>query len=596
MKALLLLSFDQELCASGRASGLRDRATSTLRRFAGQEPRAAADGRLLAADLDGADVVEPDGRVAVLLSRTCRTTRGERFGPAQLLDRLRTQPSGSLAGIVPPFAACWRTDASSPFVAATDACGLHHLYCYQGPGWAAVSSSSLVLAMLAGEAMDPDTISTYAFAGYYLGRDTPYRNVRKLGAGTLCELAGGTLQLRRYVDDDVRSPAFSTMDEAVEQGRQALAESVLACLDAHPDPSMELSGGLDSRGVLAAVPAARRSALRAVTLGEPGAPDVVIAQRIARQIGIDHQIVDISAMRDMDPSELLASAHEASRRVDFTGDPIDLAVHNWVEARVEQVPRLTGANGEFGRGFFYPGQREHGSATDDLVAGLVRWRLFTNNAVDPAILKPEFAAAARDHATKQVRSIFGGLSGSWLRTTDEYYLAQRMQRWAGIEYTASGRTRTILAPYFDPRYLAWARRATPEQKRGDRLFTAVLAGLDRELGDVPIDIGRLTPAQLAWPRPQDRAKKAWLFMSKAAHKVRQQIGRADKATEISHVVAGHITRAWAAPPDALAALEAVEFLDHDAVRAVASDRRAVNPPTVSFLVNLQGMLDALAGG
>ena len=59
----------------------------------------------------------------------------------------------------------------------------------------------------------------------------------------------------------------------------------------------------------------------------------------------------------------------------------------------------------------------------------------------------------------------------WLAATDDFYLSQRMQRWAGVTDTAVCLDRSVVNPMLDDRFIAIARGMAPESKRGS-LFLA----------------------------------------------------------------------------------------------------------------------------
>ncbi|BCB81996.1 hypothetical protein Pflav_084060 [Phytohabitans flavus] len=95
-----------------------------------------------------------------------------------------------LAQMAAPFAAVAFDEHE--LTAATDHIGLRHLYGIRGDGWAAVSTSALELARLAGAPLDPQTVGTYAVTGFHLGEATPFKGVTKLPAGSTWRLAGAS--------------------------------------------------------------------------------------------------------------------------------------------------------------------------------------------------------------------------------------------------------------------------------------------------------------------------------------------------------------------------------------------------------------------
>ena len=103
-----------------------------------------------------------------------------------------------LAGLTPPFAVVCCDGPDRPVLAATDQLGHRHLYWCQGDGWAAMGTSSLALAYLAGAGLDQEALAVYGQLGFHLGCATPFAGVHKLGPGGLCALVAGTVRLGQY--------------------------------------------------------------------------------------------------------------------------------------------------------------------------------------------------------------------------------------------------------------------------------------------------------------------------------------------------------------------------------------------------------------
>src|SRR5262249_28667905 len=150
----------------------------------------------------------------------------------------------------------------------------------------------------------------------------------------------------------------------------------------------------------------------------------------------------------------------------------------WVEEQVEPRPRLNGQNAEFGRAPLYPGQRQRATVTDEMCDRMVRWYGIGNQVVDPSVADERFLSAGREASFVAVRTKIQALDVDWFRSLDEYYFRSRFQRWAGIDYTAVGHTRTILTPFCHPAYLAWIRTCDPVERRGSRVFATMFEQLD----------------------------------------------------------------------------------------------------------------------
>lgn len=496
-----------------------------------------------------------------------------------------------LSRFLPPFAACFPVSADE-VVVATDAQALRHVYVSSGPGWAAASTSSLALAAIGGRGLDVDAIGHYSLVGAYDSTQTPYVGVTRLGAGYAARLSKGTTTSVRY---DSRVPTDSCPSDipgCVAAGAAAVQAGVAAALASYPDASLELSGGLDSRMVLAGMPRRARTDRKAVTLGIPGSDDWVIAAEIARSQGLDHRTVDISDLPRLEPKDALELAGAASLRRDYSGNALAFAALDWVEERIGSAPRLSGQNGELARGFYYAGQRDWRSSGDRLVSALARWRILTNDPVDASVFAGGVAEEQRALVVARLQRTFTPYVGGWLRATDEFYLRERMASWLGAEWSASCLDRTILAPFFHPDYVDWARSCDPLYKRGSRVFSAVMQRLDPELAALRSTAG-MSPADQVHIDIRARLRRAARTGDKVASKVRQRVRHEGKPPTGAAALVANVQEAWAADPAGLESVAALSFLDRRVVEAIGSGRRTTNSATIALLIDLAGMLEVL---
>ena len=591
LKALLAFSFSPGFRSGGRVpADVLAASGRILATFAEQPARAVFDSgceHVLVTDGgDSAHTTAVNG-FAVLLRRGAYTSDGASVDENLLLARMASEDA-MLSRFAPPFAACWSLGPGQPVMAATDALGLRHLYWCQGDGWAALATSSLVLAAVIGAELDEAAVGRLALVGYQLGEQPAFQGVRELGPGQWCRLQNGRLERSTYVRSvHDATDSHRSFDRAVEDGRQTLAGAVAAAMASHPGAAIELSGGMDCRAVLAAIPPAARRGMDAYTLGVPDSADHRVACLIADRWRMHHHFVDTRHLADLRPDDAFALVERAGRWRDFGVDPLASAALEWVEAKIDQGPRFTGQGGELYRGEYYPGQRPHDQVTPSLVERLASWRLFTNQPVDTALFAAEFLADGRSDALRAVRIALGDVEDGWLRACDELYLRVRMRHWTGRDFSRASVSRIILAPYFDAQMIAWGRRAAPSDKRRSRLFNAVLEQLDAELASIPLDTG-VTPRALARLGMTTRARLASDSGRKLLTKVRQRVQRRGRTPIGVPALAALVRRHWLEIDDPLRRVQELAFIDASAVREIACGRRSVDAATVAFLAGLDG--------
>jgi asparagine synthase (glutamine-hydrolysing) len=522
------------------------------------------------------------------LTRSMRGRTGDvdMAGIAAMLGDGTSMDRAGLTGLLPPFGAAHHAGPGTPVVLAGDWLGLRQLFWWQGDGIAAFSTSALALAALAGAGLDTAALGLQSVVGWQVGLDTTFQGVAKLPPGSVAILRGATVAIHRYADEtmdlDGRTPPF---EETVDEMAHLLRDFHDGYLADHPDTVLQLTGGQDSRLLLAAVPPARRPGLAALTIDVRGGVESRIAARLSELCGLEHHV----QWRDERPAVDPALAHElavdAAAALNCMASPLALAPLTLVESGLEQNHRLSGLGGEVARGFYYLGQPRHASTSPQLAQRLAQWRLFTNERVDRDALQPEFAAAARTAALDAVNASFAGYSNDWLRATDEFYLWQRTQRWAGTHSSAAAVERWFVNPMLDRRFLQLALAPPPADKRDSHLMGQLIRRLDPRLAAIPLDSG-LVPARLGRRGVVTTTAVARVSAGKMVRKVRQRIGGGRRAQLGAAELADLVVRHWRAEPDVVRPLREVGLVREAWLSELLSGGRGADAATVAFLVNL----------
>jgi asparagine synthase (glutamine-hydrolysing) len=539
----------------------------------------SSDGWIAFAGAEAGDVAG-GGAFTVRLSRAVRS-RSRDVPTAEFPALVGDGPA--LTALVPPFAAAHRDGDDAPLIVVGDWLGFRQLYWWIGDGAAAVSTSARALSALAGGELDLNGVGAQAMIGWQIADATIFAGVRALAPGTIAALHRGELRQRRYVDPPTRPDRAPTLDDAVDEMATLLGDWQRGYVEDHPNAVLQLTGGHDSRILLAAVPDKLRAGLRTLTLGDGESRDVEIAAALSARYGMRHQVHRLDLQAWPSPAQAHALTLEAARELECLASPLALAPLLLAEARLEQGHRLSGLGGEVARGFYYAGQPRSATTSAHLVERLARWRLFSNEAVAAEALDPTAFARARETTLESLTGLFP--SGDWLRATDEFYLLHRMHRWAGVHGTVAAVRRQVVNPMFDRRFIELALAVAPADKRDSRLLGRLMSRLDPELADVPLDTG-LVPAELGSRSLRARIATRTQTARKGARKVRQRLGRGRRpqlgAAQMSTLVLQH----WRAEPDACRPLYDVPGLRRSWLDELLAGTRDAQPTTMAFLINL----------
>jgi asparagine synthase (glutamine-hydrolysing) len=545
----------------------------------------------------------PDDSFTGLLSRSpepaALTARLSQLLAARPRYPLVLDPAAArvLSGITPPFAVVACVGSDRPLIAATDRMGCRHLYWHQGEGWAGISTSALALACCAASAPHSEALAVRSMLGFHLGSSSPFAGIHKVRAAGICALRHGRVRVTEYADPWPEPGTLMAIPTATAAPASKVAGLLRACgewaAEEFGDAVIELSGGLDSRILLAAVPPSRRSDLQAVTIDTPGTKDARIARQLAAITGLDHRVLPLARLEELTPAAAWALVRRAAIRDDCSANPVAHGVLDWIEDRIGVQPRMHGAGGEIGRGFYYLGQRQHRQVSAALTARLVRWRMAANEAVDPACFGAELAPWVRSTALSSVQRVLTGYRCDWLTATDEFYARERVVRWAGLRLSASSTERTLLSSLLHPDFVAVARACPPELKRNSRFMATVLADLDPDLARLPLGSGYI-PARLARPTVLGRARSCPVTGKRVVHKISQRLAGAGRPGAGQSALTRLVLEHWRAVPDLLAGLPATGMVDAWWLGRLVDGACDADPATVGYLANLVVMAEGTA--
>jgi asparagine synthase (glutamine-hydrolysing) len=536
--------------------------------------------------------LETAGEFAILLPEKGYTlSEGQVFTARGVKEQLDLQGVSFLGRLAPPCGGCClleQTDQSEPthlVIGFTDHCGLQHLFFHQGPEFAVLSNHLLWLACLIKAGIEVTSLGLLGLIGHSLEDRTPFVGIQKVNRGCLVRLQDGHCRVESYLAPDSRSDRAGLCKDLVAEGVELLRSGIGACLQAFPDCDLELSGGLDSRLILAGIPAEQRARMGALTLGEEGSRDRVIAGQIATRYQMKPKVVDLHHLAKLPTDQLLPLIRKASLKTFFLSNPFSRAVLEYVNDSIEQNPRFSGQNGEFARGFYYAGQTQSAEVTSGLVAALARWRIFTHQSFDLSFFSGEWGENIRDKCLTLLEQMLTEYALPWLESTDELYLVGRMQHWVGIEYSAASQDRIILAPFFNSHFLEWARSCPPAWKRGSSLAAELLEQLDPGLASFPLATGQ-NPSDLTDPGVVQRLQTTLELIKKIGKKGWQRLVQRGQPPVGAETLYQRTVRETSILEELGESLGRCDFLDQSKLARLTSGKMKTNWVSLGFLLNL----------
>lgn len=296
------------------------------------------------------------------------------------------------------------------------------------------------LAARMGDGLDLLAIMEEIALGFELGARTLFASVNRLLPWECIVDRNGKLVVETAV---LGKPSTCILECLSDQVAQAFAEGV----------ALELTGGLDSRLLLATGLRRGVKPKFAFTIGAPDSLDVMTAKAIADQYQFTHR--NIALVVDQD-----RIGRDAVDFVRATGYAVNAACYAWIPATLavldnERTAQMTGLVGELAGSFYY-------TPLDSMIELLkldrswVKHRLMRAGTGVHRLWK---SGTVKDLESKLIEEAIAALNrpdGTWRERTDLFYKNERIRRWALPVLDASNNYYTVVAPLLSPEYCNWA--------------------------------------------------------------------------------------------------------------------------------------------
>ena len=430
-----------------------------------------------------ADLVQiPDGWIASIgfWSHPRCAWPDDNLGLLKLLQERGPAVFGELDGM---YAIAWYARATGTLTIATDHIGRLHVF-YVSTGYGTFVSSSCT-ALARAVPSDPDPIAIYEMlaTGTIFEDRTPFRQIRRVPAGSVFEFHDGAPYRMTTAQSDLLGDS-SLGSTSVAEVNDILVNSVRQLVDGYNNTLSDLTGGLDSRLVLGLLLQLRQKVTVMVSGRRPDG-DVRVAERLAGSLGLDIEVADLMPCRQPRFEDVLRTT--ALTEGGF--DPIAYApigrVHCAHAKRYDL--NLNGHGGELLRNMWWNRSHLRNANKDIVRAGAQR---FVRGAMAHPIVSPEFRFDLVRHFEGVVERCVGHISGASAHAKlTHLYLVLRMQCWLGSMTSATNQIWPTASPLMQRASLKAILRLDPELRLGTKAMHQIFAIGPRTLATSPLATG-----------------------------------------------------------------------------------------------------------
>lgn len=335
---------------------------------------------------------------------------------------------------------------------------------------------------------DAQSIYEFAFNAVPVGNDTIFSELKMLGPDRVAELHDGGATLHQTEKPLPEEPRAMPMAERIAVHRERLSAVVRSHLGASDRIFSPLSGGLDSRLVLAAL---RDQGCRPniYVYGGPQSPDVRVARRIGEALGFEVEWNDKDEYRDLPPDAFPEQVERNFQEYDALPNFGEL-FENGGNAAARDARHAGGAMsasggcGEVYRNFFFLPDRPTPART------VVRsfFARYSLGDVTGAFDQGTFLRVIED----KILAALGvpGVRKPLPRTLiEQVYPRVRCRSLFGKEISLEGRYGAYLMPFLDHRVVAAGLTLPMKLKNAGRFEAILLNAIDPELARQPSAYG-----------------------------------------------------------------------------------------------------------
>jgi asparagine synthase len=345
-------------------------------------------------------------------------------------------------------------------------------------------STSLLAAAYALPRLSFDTQGVYEFAFNVLpvGDDTVFSEIKTLGPNRVVELTEAGVLLHEVAKPLPAAPADLPLAERIERQRARLSAIVRSHLDAFERMNCPLSGGLDSRLVLALMRAEGHQP-NVFVYGDETSADVRVARDIGEAMGFTVDWLDKEAWRAVEP--VARNFHDYDGLPNY-GELFENGANGWALKIRHAGGALSasGSAGEIMRNFFFLPDRPTTAAA---VAKSFFARYDRRDVTD---LFDERAFLRRIEDKILGALGMAGERGKLPRPLIEHvYPRVRARASFGREISLETRHGGYLTPFMDHQVVAEAMTLPIALKNAGRFEAALLAAIDPELAAMPSAYG-----------------------------------------------------------------------------------------------------------
>jgi asparagine synthase (glutamine-hydrolysing) len=182
--------------------------------------------------------------------------------------------------------------------------------------------------------LNDETVADFFAFGEILGNKTFFKGIEVLPPASILTYEKGEISIKKYWDFNYKPDYSKTEDEFVDELVKAFKKAVKIRMEDNYRYGVSLSGGLDSRSIVATIEKNKRKDVLAFTFGPLDCDEVKIAKKVSNKAGTKHKILEITPEMIIDNAE---NEVYLSDGLDYIGVSFILPIHRLIKSNIDAV-------------------------------------------------------------------------------------------------------------------------------------------------------------------------------------------------------------------------------------------------------------------
>ena len=329
--------------------------------------------------------------------------------------------------------------------------------------------------------LNDEAIADFLTFGEILDDKTFFAGIKVLPPASILEYIDGKIHIEQYWDFEYEAATDTSEEEFVEQLVQTLSQAVKRRLVGNYRYGVHLSGGLDSRSIVAAMGEAAPQVI-AFTLGVKDCDEVKIARLVTEKSNMNHQIVEIN------PDELPSYAEDAvwlSDGMGYIGVTFLPPTHEEYRKHIDILLQGLAGDALLG-GTFLNAPLMEAKSEDELIQALYHKMALFSEDIRLKLFQRDYFMKVKAMPMSSLRSGVQRAKGEPLVNRGVYFLLRNHVRRATIMGSIIARNKVEEAyPTYDNDFIDLIQQIPPQLRSNHYIYRKFLRELSPELAKIP---------------------------------------------------------------------------------------------------------------